>query len=815
MQKNFYIFLFVICVIATAVTPLDAQWTGWAFRRTITINNTSGSTLTDFQVKINLGNLSPEFNFDNAKPDGSDLRFAASDEVTQIPFWIEKWNPLVDSAEIWVKVPSIPNTGTNIYLYYGNSAATSHSNGTNTFQFFDDFESWNTTPSSAWQDRAQLPTASADLTTAVYDGKLYSFGGYGTSSNNYLNTVYEYNPTTNLWTVKTPMPTARWGMVAVEFNGLIYVFGGQGTANNKNEVYDPANNTWTTRTNIPSGLAQQGLMGIKFGDKIHLFYQSYHYEYDPVGDSYVQKSNVPKQRTWSTSAVVGSKIYLIGGYSYDAPTGANNENYELDPVNDQWVTKTPLPLQMWGATRENPVINGKIYVTHGHNGSVFFTTNYVYDPATNTWEQKGPATHPRDGVACGLINNKLYVVGGRDVVSGPYGLTWNEVYDPAVDTWTPQLGPSQWSTSGTNFVFADNSAKFQGNNGLVIRQTDNVQTLRYAESVAGFGNIYALDFDWNVTDIGGSGGTRPETEIRLTEVPNINGNLFFYNEGTTQVLRWFNGIGFNHLQNSARNSWHKATLIRNGTNSSVIFDGNQYTSPLITSPGTGGTGKFRFALYFATTQYLDNVRVRSFTTNEPTSTVGPEYVNPLPVELSSFSALIIGSSVKLNWRTETEVNNYGFEILRQAQDNKEWTTIGFVNGNGNSNSPKTYSYKDNTLTPGKYSYRLKQIDNDGQFEFSKIIEVDFNSPKIFELTQNYPNPFNPKTSIRFSIPETGNVKLSLYNPLGQEVCTILNEVKESGTHLVNFDASELNSGMYIYKLESGSFVQSKKMILIK
>src|SRR5574338_817201 len=92
MQKNFYIFLFVICVIATAVTPLDAQWTGWNYRRTITVDNNSGSTLTDFQVKINLGNLSPEFNFDNAKPDGSDLRFAASDEVTQIPFWIEEWN---------------------------------------------------------------------------------------------------------------------------------------------------------------------------------------------------------------------------------------------------------------------------------------------------------------------------------------------------------------------------------------------------------------------------------------------------------------------------------------------------------------------------------------------------------------------------------------------------------------------------------------------------------------------------------------------------------------------------------------------------
>ena len=190
----------------------------------------------------------------------------------------------------------------------------------------------------------------------------------------------------------------------------------------------------------------------------------------------------------------------------------------------------------------------------------------------------------------------------------------------------------------------------------------------------------------------------------------------------------------------------------------------------------------------------------------------------LPVELSSFSASIIGSTVKLSWRTETEVNNYGFEVERaslSALPLRVWEKIGFVNGNGNNNSPKSYSYEDKNVTAGKYSYRLKQIDNDGQFEYSKTIEVDFGAPKKFELSQNYPNPFNPNTTIRFSLPEAGNVKLTLFNILGQEIKTLVNEFKESGVHTINFDASELNSGMYIYKIEAANFVQTRKMTLVK
>jgi hypothetical protein len=192
----------------------------------------------------------------------------------------------------------------------------------------------------------------------------------------------------------------------------------------------------------------------------------------------------------------------------------------------------------------------------------------------------------------------------------------------------------------------------------------------------------------------------------------------------------------------------------------------------------------------------------------------------LPVELSSFSASIVNSSVKLNWETATEVNNYGFDILRQANISTSlsvtgWEKIGFVNGNGNSNSTKNYSFEDKSVLSGKYSYKLKQIDNDGKYEYSKTVEVDLGIPNKFELSQNYPNPFNPNTTIKFSMPEAGNVKLTIYNILGQEVKTLVNEYKEAGVYTVNFDAENLNSGLYIYKLQVNDFTQTHKMTLIK
>lgn len=196
--------------------------------------------------------------------------------------------------------------------------------------------------------------------------------------------------------------------------------------------------------------------------------------------------------------------------------------------------------------------------------------------------------------------------------------------------------------------------------------------------------------------------------------------------------------------------------------------------------------------------------------------------SPLPVELISFTASIINKNILLNWTTSTEQNNYGFEIERSAilssLNYENWEKIGFVQGSGNSNSPKEYSFTDNTLTKsGKYAYRLKQIDTDGTFEYFKEVEVDFVMLDKFSLEQNFPNPFNPTTVISYQIPVNSNVSLKLYDVLGNEVATLVNEYKEAGRYKVELNVGEisLSSGIYFYKLQAGEFSQIKKMILAK
>ncbi len=186
----------------------------------------------------------------------------------------------------------------------------------------------------------------------------------------------------------------------------------------------------------------------------------------------------------------------------------------------------------------------------------------------------------------------------------------------------------------------------------------------------------------------------------------------------------------------------------------------------------------------------------------------------IPVELLSFTASVSGNSVQLYWSTATELNNSGFEIER-SYNNGKWDKVGFIKGAGTSTSVQNYSFFDRNLIPGKYFYRLKQIDFDGTFEYSQILELDVNSLNKFELSQNYPNPFNPSTSISFSIPQSGNVKLSIYNLLGQELGTLINKNMEAGSYSVNFNAENLFSGIYIYRLEHNGMVLTRKMTLIK
>ena len=209
------------------------------------------------------------------------------------------------------------------------------------------------------------------------------------------------------------------------------------------------------------------------------------------------------------------------------------------------------------------------------------------------------------------------------------------------------------------------------------------------------------------------------------------------------------------------------------------------------------------------------------TSNDP---VNPEIIIPIamrissvvPVELSLFTAENINGEVVLKWQTATETNNRGFEILRSTQrDRSQWSKISFVEGRGTTTELTEYSYEDKITNPGKYIYRLKQIDFDGTLAFSEEVEVDVAGPKGFALYQNYPNPFNPTTTIKFALPIESKVKINVYNSLGQLVETLVDKEMESGYHEINFDASSYSSGVYLYQLQAGEYVSVKKMLLLK
>ncbi|MBT8380046.1 MAG: DUF4397 domain-containing protein [Ignavibacteria bacterium] len=191
----------------------------------------------------------------------------------------------------------------------------------------------------------------------------------------------------------------------------------------------------------------------------------------------------------------------------------------------------------------------------------------------------------------------------------------------------------------------------------------------------------------------------------------------------------------------------------------------------------------------------------------------------VPVELSSFVASVNGNDVELRWETATELNNRGFSVERKTTSS-EYTEVGFVPGFGTTTDPKSYSFSDQGLQSGTYIYRLKQVDFDGAYQYSNEVEVEIGIPGEFNLNQNYPNPFNPSTKITFSLAADSKVSLKVFNVLGQEVTTLVNQDLTAGVHNYDFDAANINSGVYFYKIEATGvngieFTEVKKMILAK
>lgn len=204
------------------------------------------------------------------------------------------------------------------------------------------------------------------------------------------------------------------------------------------------------------------------------------------------------------------------------------------------------------------------------------------------------------------------------------------------------------------------------------------------------------------------------------------------------------------------------------------------------------------------------------------SNVNFTITTPVPVELESFTASASGKTILLNWKTATETNNAGFQIERRLRDVEAeiWNSIGYVQGAGSTTTPQYYSFEDNDVNYGVYTYRLKQVDFDGTYKYSNSVEVDFGTPKSYVLNQNHPNPFNPATTISFQLPVESKVKIEIFNSLGQQVSEIVNSDYTAGVHKIEFNASELASGIYYYAItavgiDGNNFSSTKKMLLLK
>jgi hypothetical protein len=318
--------------------------------------------------------------------------------------------------------------------------------------------------------------------------------------------------------------------------------------------------------------------------------------------------------------------------------------------------------------------------------------------------------------------------------------------------------------------------------------------------------------NWSTNSSASAGGTPPE--LRMSWTPSFNGESKIRSVVISLPVNQEITYSFNYYFDWFANPSGTVTV-------SVTYDGGVTTTPIysqvdaagnvgpelisgtFTTPASGGQNTQIEIKFVGNSFNNDNIYWDNLTLG---------YI--VPVELISFSAESKGVDVELIWRTATETNNQRFQIERMS-DGGSFEQVGYVAGFGTTTEPKSYSFIDSELEAGSYTYRLKQIDFDGTFTYSEEVNVEVEIPLVYSLEQNYPNPFNPSTTIKYSISEDGFVKLVVYNLLGEEVTTLVNNEQKAGRYEVAFDASRFASGVYLYRLESNNFISIKKMILIK
>lgn len=425
-----------------------------------------------------------------------------------------------------------------------------------------------------------------------------------------------------------------------------------------------------------------------------------------------------------------------------------------------------------------------------------------------------------------LNNNRAAIQGGANIANAPKIISCYFFNNDITNQNVPQINLGQ---SGVDTVIIKNNYLLRGstNSGGIgflpigdlkaVIEGNVIKNNRYGITISGGSNINARiaynEIDSNNTQnnplLGGSGIAIGGGSATSQQNTVITGNLIRWNLwGVTIQNRAKPNLG--NVVNSDTSDDGKNQFIGNTNASTPFIDLYNNTVDTIYAQNN----------YWGTT-IADSVEPRIYHFVD-LNTLGPVIFTPsiLPVELVSFTAAAGKNSITLNWSTSTELNNSGF-IIERKHSNNSWENIGFISGSSTTTEMKSYSFTDSKPLPGKAQYRLKQIDFDGSFVYSKTIEADLSMPANFELYQNYPNPFNPSTIISYSLPVEGMVRISIYNALGELVKDIPGIMQSSGYYQYSFNASDLGSGVYFYKVqfnsvkENLSFSSVKKMLLVR
>jgi photosystem II stability/assembly factor-like uncharacterized protein len=437
---------------------------------------------------------------------------------------------------------------------------------------------------------------------------------------------------------------------------------------------------------------------------------------------------------------------------------------------------------------------GSLYIS-ADGGSTWAITQPDWESALLPWQTTSMSA---DGniIIAGYEYADLAVKYGRLFITNNGGSWWFETQPAGARNIFWQT--SSMSADGTKIIVGSQIMSGTGSGTGRLWLTTNTGTTWSVTNPAG-----DVDLNWNTTSMSADGSRI------LASV--LNGGIYYSSNGGNSWTQLYpTGV----VENK---SWRTTSMSGDGTKMIAgIMSGRLYF-----------TEQSNWA--WSETQPAGNNNMGWITTsmNPDASKMivgvsgGRLYLNnkPLPVSLYSFSGITHGNDVSLTWKTTSETNNAGFFIEKSecGIQNSEWKNVGFVKGKGTTNTETNYMFEDKKLATGKYKYRLKQIDYNGNFEYHNLSgEVEVGVPKKYELSQNYPNPFNPMTKIDFQLPMDGKVSLVIYDITGREIATLLNnEFKKADYYTVMFNGSNFSSGVYFYRITADKYVMTKKMVLLK